>query len=798
MSKQLHQRIIKKNGCGFSKFPMDLFKNCSTSVTTIDLSGNKIIEIPSLEKMKSLVGLILISNKINHLPKHLFNLVGLKKLNLSQNILHDIPPQISSLTNLTTLILSQNLLTEIPESISQLTNLKMFSISTNKLSTLPNGISKLTSLTNLEIDHNNLQSLPICVCELESLLILNISGNPLHSLPIEITKLKSLKTLTAQYNSLEELPTYLSSMSSLINLDVDHNQLTSIQFNNSNSVRSLTFGDLSIKSLSLQNMVKLSSLSIHSGNIAELGDFPKMEIFEVENVHLKELQTLPQSVCVSLTNNNIENLPTLNSTITNITLKKNKISSLPSLCSYPLHRIDLSENNLTSVPDFSTTVRTLLIASNNLVEWPHQLSEIVSLRHLDLSHNSISFIPDEEISTLTNLDKLVLHYNYLYSLPKSIYSLPKLKLLGLNHNRLVQFPQKLSTTITSLMLASNAITVIPTYISKLPLLEIDISSNQIITLAPLFKNNSLKEITSCYNDIKFYPEELNSMTHLQRVNISGYPLKELNKIDTAETQTTTVVTLQRENGLITLPLKSKDDLPTNSNSKNNPIVVGLAECKGYRDEMQDFMCFIENFMEDGNHLAIVCDGHSGSVTAQICCTEFMPILRTVLIENQDISIKDALVNVFLRINKNVIDKGIKDGTTCLCMSLIGNDYINQLTNDHRPTNVDEYCRIRENGGYVIGNRTNGGLAITRSLGDSLSQPIVCPTPEVCVHLRRPTDRFIVLACDGVWDVLSNEKVCDIVETHSYFHPTTIANSIKDMSLSVGSCDNISCIVCKLN
>lgn len=56
-----------------------------------------------------------------------------------------------------------------------------------------------------------------------------------------------------------------------------------------------------------------------------------------------------------------------------------------------------------------------------------------------------------------------------------------------------------------------------------------------------------------------------------------------------------------------------------------------------------------------------------------------------------------------------------------------------------------------------------GLAMSRSLGDSCLDDIgVLPVPEVTIRALKPKDRFMVIASDGVWQVMSNEEVSQTV------------------------------------
>lgn len=99
-----------------------------------------------------------------------------------------------------------------------------------------------------------------------------------------------------------------------------------------------------------------------------------------------------------------------------------------------------------------------------------------------------------------------------------------------------------------------------------------------------------------------------------------------------------------------------------------------------------------------------------------------------------------------------------------------------LSYDHKPDNEAEERRIRAAGGYVAGGRVEGDLAVSRGLGDfrfknhqvvmsagrltDTSQPVmepgdqkVSPIPEFSVQNRNEAeDEFVLVACDGIWDV----------------------------------------------
>jgi protein phosphatase 2C family protein 2/3 len=99
--------------------------------------------------------------------------------------------------------------------------------------------------------------------------------------------------------------------------------------------------------------------------------------------------------------------------------------------------------------------------------------------------------------------------------------------------------------------------------------------------------------------------------------------------------------------------------------------------------------------------------------------------------------------------------------------------VQNLSIDHKPTNEKERQRIEAAGGRVRQNRVEGNLALSRALGDfefkenkekSAEEQMITAYPDVDVRELTADHEFVVLACDGIWDVLSNEKVLEFVRT----------------------------------
>ena len=97
-----------------------------------------------------------------------------------------------------------------------------------------------------------------------------------------------------------------------------------------------------------------------------------------------------------------------------------------------------------------------------------------------------------------------------------------------------------------------------------------------------------------------------------------------------------------------------------------------------------------------------------------------------------------------------------------------------LSEDHKPQLESEEKRILAAGGRIANGRVNGNLNLTRTLGDheykrnpSLkpSEQIITCVPDVKAHQITEETEFIILGCDGIWDVMGNEQAVNFVRVH---------------------------------
>jgi len=133
-----------------------------------------------------------------------------------------------------------------------------------------------------------------------------------------------------------------------------------------------------------------------------------------------------------------------------------------------------------------------------------------------------------------------------------------------------------------------------------------------------------------------------------------------------------------------------------------------------------------------------------------------------------------------------------------------------LSYDHKPDDEEEERRIKDAGGYVCGGRVDGDLAVSRGFGDyrfkgtaHLGQvdQRVSPSPDIIVQNRNmESDEFLVLACDGIWDVNSNKDCVDIIHEIISEGETDlglVCEEVIDVSLRKGSKDNMTTLIVQL-
>ncbi|KAL1844393.1 hypothetical protein VTJ49DRAFT_72 [Mycothermus thermophilus] len=121
----------------------------------------------------------------------------------------------------------------------------------------------------------------------------------------------------------------------------------------------------------------------------------------------------------------------------------------------------------------------------------------------------------------------------------------------------------------------------------------------------------------------------------------------------------------------------------------------------------------------------------------------------------------------------------------------------RLSYDHKGSDENEGRRIANAGGLILNNRVNGVLAVTRALGDSYMKDLVTGHPYTTETVIQPEiDEFILIACDGLWDVCTDQEAIDLVR--DIHDPVAAAKLLVDHALSRFSTDNLSCMVIRFD
>ncbi|GKV00097.1 hypothetical protein SLEP1_g12845 [Rubroshorea leprosula] len=279
-------------------------------------------------------------------------------------------------------------------------------------------------------------------------------------------------------------------------------------------------------------------------------------------------------------------------------------------------------------------------------------------------------------------------------------------------------------------------------------------------------------------------------------------------------QSAVVLQLALERGTSTAVARSVFEL------ESVPLWGFMSIC-GRRPEMEDAVATVPCFLKipiqmligdrvlDGISRAFSCqtahffgvyDGHGGSQVANYCSDRIHPALaeEIELVKEclGDGSITDscqeqwkkAFTNCFLKVDAEVGGQTQQEpiapetvGSTAV-VALICSSHIivancgdsravlcrgkepMALSVDHKPNREDEYARIEAAGGKVIqwnGHRVFGVLAMSRSIGDRYLKPWIIPEPEVMFIPRAKDDECLILASDGLWDVMTNKEACDL-------------------------------------
>lgn len=245
--------------------------------------------------------------------------------------------------------------------------------------------------------------------------------------------------------------------------------------------------------------------------------------------------------------------------------------------------------------------------------------------------------------------------------------------------------------------------------------------------------------------------------------------------------------------------------------------VGISHDRNarFRRSMEDEHVIVDGFggVPQQGYFAIY-DGHGGRGAVDFTAKNLHKNLSELLESHPETDPEEAIKQAYLITDKQMGDTQIQFSGTTAISTLIRvengtrklyaanagdaravicrNGKAERLSYDHKGSDEAETKRIIDAGGFVVLNRVNGILAVTRSLGDHAMKDYVIGKPHQVNITLDATDTHLILACDGLWDVTSDQEAIDLIL------PENDAQKMSDKlllhALKNGSTDNISVMV----
>lgn len=251
----------------------------------------------------------------------------------------------------------------------------------------------------------------------------------------------------------------------------------------------------------------------------------------------------------------------------------------------------------------------------------------------------------------------------------------------------------------------------------------------------------------------------------------------------------------------------------------------FATC-GRRETMEDTHFLLPHMCnEEDIHVFGIFDGHRGAAAAEFSARALPRFLQALSSISSPIdALKEAFIKTdiafreeldFCRKSKRVIQKDWHPGCTAAAVLIVRNMLFVAnagdcrtilcragcpvvLSKDHVASCLEERERVINAGGQVKWQVDDwrvgpAALQVTRSIGDDDLKPAVTAEPEISETILSAEDEYLVMASDGLWDVLSNAEVVSIIKD-TVKEPGMCSKRLATEAAERGSKDNITVIV----
>ncbi|KAJ7959305.1 Protein phosphatase 2C family protein [Quillaja saponaria] len=254
-------------------------------------------------------------------------------------------------------------------------------------------------------------------------------------------------------------------------------------------------------------------------------------------------------------------------------------------------------------------------------------------------------------------------------------------------------------------------------------------------------------------------------------------------------------------------------------SEDGRLSCGYSSIRGKRVSMEDFYD-IKTSKIDGCRVCLfgIFDGHGGSRAAEYLKEHLFENLmkHPKFMTDTKLAISETYQKTDADFLDSERDSFRDDGSTASTAVLVGNHlYVANvgdsrtivsrggkaipLSEDHKPNRSDERKRIEGAGGVVMWAgtwRVGGVLAMSRAFGNRMLKQFVVAEPEIQDQEIDEEFELLVLASDGLWDVVPNDDAVSLAHTEE--EPEAAARKLTEAAFTRGSADNITCIVVRFH
>ncbi|CAJ0941019.1 unnamed protein product, partial [Mesorhabditis belari] len=221
---------------------------------------------------------------------------------------------------------------------------------------------------------------------------------------------------------------------------------------------------------------------------------------------------------------------------------------------------------------------------------------------------------------------------------------------------------------------------------------------------------------------------------------------------------------------------------------------------------------------DGTGLFGVFDGHGGAEVAIYAAAHLPDVFHETQGALFD-KLKQSLEELDRRVAIRCKKEHWKSGSTAVCVAvdekeicygwvgdsagyLMRSTEVTKVTKDHSPSEESEAKRVEAAGGILVWlqgeYRVNGILNLTRSLGDIAGRPMIISDADMLKMERDGGEYLVILACDGVSDVLTSAQIYETIQKYVESHESTeyqgIAGALCAAAKDEGSSDNLTAVI----